>query len=134
MRTAQPTARPLSCHPAAGLPTQVAMLADSNGAEGEGTGGAKAVPARRAPPGVGDQPAPPPPGVPPSAAALVGWLLAHRKALVGGYLALLHLLVYFALTHGVFSFSAYGAPASCDDAVNQAKAAVAAAATAPATG
>ncbi len=34
---------------------------------------------------------------------VVGWVLRHRRVLVIAYLVLLHGLVYFALTHGVFS-------------------------------
>jgi len=36
-------------------------------------------------------------------AGIVGWVLAHRRVLIAAYLVLLHGLVYFALTHGVFS-------------------------------
>ena len=33
----------------------------------------------------------------------LGLVLRHRKWLVIGYLALLHFLVYFSMTHGVFT-------------------------------
>ena len=36
-------------------------------------------------------------------AGIVGWVLAHRRVLIVAYLVLLHGLVYFALTHGIFS-------------------------------
>ena len=36
-------------------------------------------------------------------AGIIGWVLAHRRVLIVAYLVLLHGLVYFALTHGVFS-------------------------------
>lgn len=35
-------------------------------------------------------------------AGVVGWVLRHRKALTIGYLVLLHVLVYYSLTHGLF--------------------------------
>lgn len=49
-----------------------------------------------------------------SLASVVGWVLAHRKLLVAAYLVILHLMVYFALTHGAFSFSTYANKPTCE--------------------
>eukprot|EP00959_Pyramimonas_sp_CCMP1952_P090108 1886375-Pyramimonas_sp.AAC.1 len=43
------------------------------------------------------------PSVVPSGAGFVGLLLRHRKPLMVGYLILLHALVYYSLTHGLFN-------------------------------
>jgi len=37
-----------------------------------------------------------------SLAGVIGWILRHRKMLIMGYLVLLHMLVYYSLTHGLF--------------------------------
>ena len=39
---------------------------------------------------------------------MLGVVLRHRMKLIGGYLVVLHALVYFALTHGVFKNIHYG--------------------------
>ena len=48
-------------------------------------------------------------------AGIVGWVLAHRRVLIVAYLVLLHGLVYFALTHGIFSAKA---AAECSEVGN----------------
>jgi hypothetical protein len=109
------------------LTWQVAMLADSAGEGGQSAGNAVLKPVsghavRPGEDGRSEGVTQPSGGL--TMASVVGWTLAHRKQLVVGYLVVLHLLVYFALTHGVFSFSSYGTTTSaeCEAALNKVKA------------
>ena len=80
---------------------QVAMVAGGGGAGGGG-GGAGGLAAGKfstaRPGGVLDPKGPRKGGVP----GLLGAALRYRFHILGGYLLVLHALVYFALTHGVF--------------------------------